>query len=77
MRSIFTVTMHPLQGVAILEINPSVAFPIIDRLLGGPGQGLKDSRAPTEIDRSLPDAPARHFKNARQVGMPPRRARHE
>src|SRR5579883_3476877 len=51
--AIFTVTMHPLQGVAILEINPSVAFPTIDRLLGGPGQGLKDSRAPTEIEQKV------------------------
>src|ERR687884_1419827 len=38
--AIFTLSMHPLQGVAVLELNPSVAFPLIDRLLGGGGLAL-------------------------------------
>lgn len=51
--AIFTVSMHPLQGVAVLELNPSVAFPVIDRMLGGPGQSLPENRAVTEIEQKI------------------------
>src|SRR5262245_62471872 len=45
---IFTLAMHPLQGVAVLELNPSVAFPVIDRMLGGAGRPIAKPRAVTE-----------------------------
>jgi flagellar motor switch protein FliM len=51
--AIFTLSMHPLQGVAVLELNPSVAFPVIDRMLGGPGVGLMETRAVTEIEQKI------------------------
>jgi flagellar motor switch protein FliM len=51
--SIFTLSMHPLQGVAILELNSSVAFPVIDRMLGGPGLQLREQRAVTEIEQNI------------------------
>jgi flagellar motor switch protein FliM len=51
--AIFTLSMHPLQGVAVLEMNPSVAFPVIDRMLGGPGQTLSEARAVTEIEQRI------------------------
>lgn len=51
--AIFTLSMHPLQGVAVLELNPSIAFPVIDRLLGGAGLALPDSRAVTEIEQKV------------------------
>lgn len=51
--AIFTVSMHPLQGVAALELNPSLAFPVIDRMLGGPGLALSESRAVTEIEQKI------------------------
>jgi flagellar motor switch protein FliM len=51
--AIFTVTMHPLPGVAVLELNPSLAFPVIDRLLGGKGQALPEVRAVTEIEQKI------------------------
>ncbi len=51
--AIFTLSMHPLQGVAVLELNPSVAFPVIDRMLGGPGQPLSEARAVTEIEQRI------------------------
>jgi flagellar motor switch protein FliM len=54
--AIFTLSMHPLQGVMVLELNPSIAFPIIDRMLGGPGQPLKDPRACTEIEQEILEA---------------------
>ncbi|HKX33099.1 MAG TPA: flagellar motor switch protein FliM [Blastocatellia bacterium] len=51
--AIFTLAMHPLQGVAVLELNPSVAFPIIDRMLGGAGQPLSNQRPVTEIEQKI------------------------
>src|SRR5882762_6224999 len=51
--AIFTLTMHPLPGVSVLELNPSLAFPVIDKLLGGKGQPLSESRAVTEIEQKI------------------------
>jgi flagellar motor switch protein FliM len=50
---IFTLAMHPLQGVAVLELNPSVAFPVIDRMLGGTGRPIAKPRAVTEIEQKV------------------------
>ena len=35
---VLRVAMPPLDGLAALEINPSVAFTMVDRMLGGTGQ---------------------------------------
>jgi flagellar motor switch protein FliM len=52
--AIFTLSMHPLQGVSVLELNPSLAFPIIDRLLGGLGETtLAAARGVTEIEQKI------------------------
>lgn len=51
--AIFTMKMQPLQGMVVLELNPSLAFPIIDRMLGGPGQTLPEGRAVTEIEQKI------------------------
>ncbi|MBS1809350.1 MAG: flagellar motor switch protein FliM [Acidobacteria bacterium] len=51
--ALFTLSMHPLPGVAALELSPSVAFPVIDRLLGGVGQDLDHPRAVTEIEQRI------------------------
>ncbi len=51
--TLFTLSMHPLQGVAVLELNPQVAFPVIDRMLGGTGQTLEKLRAVTEIEQQI------------------------
>lgn len=51
--AIFTLSMHPLQGVAVLELNPAIAFPIIDRMLGGAGTQLPKPRAVTEIEQKV------------------------
>ena len=42
---------EPLEGNAILEINPSIVFTIIDRLFGGPGQAPESIRDLTDIER--------------------------
>ncbi|MER3427143.1 MAG: flagellar motor switch protein FliM [Pyrinomonas sp.] len=54
--AIFTLSMQPLQGLAIIELNPSIAFPIIDRMLGGPGIPLGEARAVTEIEQKILEA---------------------
>ena len=48
------LTAEPLEGNLILEINPSILYPIIDRLLGGSRQGGPLARRPlTEIELRL------------------------
>lgn len=48
-----SVSMKPLEGNAALEINPSLVFPIIDKMLGGPGEPLQEIRALTAIEQSI------------------------
>jgi len=47
--------MKPLDGASILEINPNIAFPIIDRLLGGHGEAFETSREFSDIEMGLMD----------------------
>ncbi|MEM8943838.1 MAG: flagellar motor switch protein FliM [Planctomycetota bacterium] len=48
------VNAKPLEGQIILDINPSILFPIIDRLLGGSTSGAAPARRPlTEIELRL------------------------
>jgi hypothetical protein len=37
----YAVTMHPLDGLGALELNPSVAFMMVDRMLGGSGNAAE------------------------------------
>jgi len=58
-RSTFTpsviaiISMEPLEGSAILDISPPVAFAIIERLVGGSGEGTESVRELTEIEEAL------------------------
>lgn len=48
------INMDPLKGSAILEIDPSITFTIIDRLFGGPGESPKNlNRELTDIEISV------------------------
>lgn len=49
-------SIKPLDGNCVLEINPSIAFPMIDRLLGGNGDGFETNRELTDIEINLLDA---------------------
>ncbi len=49
----FTISMSPLSGVAILEVNPTLAFSIIDQQLGGSGKPLVENRSITEIEKRI------------------------
>jgi len=46
-------SMKPLEGSGVLEINPSIAFPMLDRLLGGKGDPFEAGREFSDIELSL------------------------
>ncbi|MDR2601059.1 MAG: flagellar motor switch protein FliM [Spirochaetaceae bacterium] len=47
------INMDPLKGNAILEIDPTITFSIIDRLFGGTGEGTKTQHELTDIEQSV------------------------
>jgi flagellar motor switch protein FliM len=47
------VQLPPLEGNLILEFSPGLIFPIIDRLLGGRGIAIAQTRELTEIEQKL------------------------
>ena len=47
------INMDPLKGSAVLEIDPSITFTIIDKLFGGLGESAKISRELTDIELSV------------------------
>ncbi len=46
-------SMKPLEGNGVLEINPSIAFPMLDRILGGKGEPFETNREFSDIELSL------------------------
>jgi flagellar motor switch protein FliM len=44
-------SFEPLRGNCMLEFNPSIIFPIIDRVLGGPGHPIAKERDLTDIEQ--------------------------
>lgn len=48
--TIFTVAADSLRGVFAIELNSSIAFPVIDRMLGGEGKELNEVRAATDLE---------------------------
>lgn len=48
-------SLKPLDGSGALELNPSIAFPMIDRLIGGNGDPYESNREFTEIELNLLD----------------------
>lgn len=52
----YALGMPPLDGLGALEINPSIAFTMVDRMLGGNGQTAPPNRALSEIEQNVLDA---------------------
>ena len=52
----YSIAMPPLDGLGALEINPSVAFAMVDRMLGGTGDSPAPNRALTEIEQNVMDS---------------------
>ncbi|MBU0720808.1 flagellar motor switch protein FliM [bacterium] len=46
-------SVKPLEGTGVIEINPSIAFPMLDRLLGGKGEPFDANREFSDIELSL------------------------
>jgi len=55
----YAFTMAPLDGFGALELNPTLAFTIVDRMLGGSGRGMPPARALTEIEQNVVDSVVR------------------
>ncbi len=51
--SLSIIDMAPLEGKAVVELNPAIVFPMVDRLLGGKGAGFDRSRELTEIENRV------------------------
>ncbi len=49
--SIFS--LQPLEGTAVMDISPAIAFTLIDRLLGGSGEVYENIRELTEIETGI------------------------
>ncbi len=45
--------LAPLDGSLLMEINPTLAFAMVDRLLGGQGLSTEKNRDLTEIERTI------------------------
>ena len=51
--TIFTFAVEALRGVFAVEINSSIAFPIVDRMLGGDGETNNEKRAATDLELKI------------------------
>jgi flagellar motor switch protein FliM len=64
------INMDPLNGNAILEIDPAITFSIIDRLFGGKGEGTKSQNELTDIEVSVIETViVRLLGNLREAGL--------
>lgn len=46
-------TARPLEGRMVMEVNPNIAYAMLDRLLGGQGSGSTNTTNLTEIEMSV------------------------
>jgi flagellar motor switch protein FliM len=51
----YAIALPPIDTLGALELNPSIAFTMIDRMLGGAGQSMGPDRALTEIEQNVLD----------------------
>ena len=49
----YTFAAPPLDGVCLVDLNPTLTFSIIDRLFGGHGKIMETERELTTIERSV------------------------
>jgi flagellar motor switch protein FliM len=52
----YALSLPPVDGFGALELNPTIAFPIVNRMLGGSGQASEMNRQLTEIEQNVIDA---------------------
>ena len=51
----YTMSLEPLEGVAIIDFSPPVAFSFVDRTFGGSGRPMGMERELTGIEKSVID----------------------
>lgn len=51
--SLNIINMDPLEGKALMELSPTLSFPVVDRLMGGAGNVFKKNRELTEIEQTI------------------------
>ncbi len=51
----YSLSIAPFDELGAMEISPSVAFAMIDRMLGGTGQSAPMARPLTEIEQNVTD----------------------
>jgi len=62
--SMIALGMKPFDGNAVLELNPTLVFPLLEMLLGGASKGpVKITREVTEIEQSILDGMIRIVLN--------------
>ena len=52
----YALSIPPLDELGALEINPIVAFAMIDRMLGGAGRAVAPQRALSDIEQNVADS---------------------
>ena len=52
----YALGIAPFDELGALEINPAIAFALIDRMLGGTGQSATANRPLTEIEQNVVDS---------------------
>jgi len=52
----YALGIPPFEELAALEINPAIAFAMVDRMVGGAGKSQPMTRAMTEIEQNVVDS---------------------
>lgn len=52
----YALSIAPFEDLGALEVNPTIAFSIVDRMLGGNGNGAPPNRALSEIEQNVIDS---------------------
>ena len=52
----YALSIAPFEDLGALEVNPAIAFSIVDRMLGGNGSGSAPNRALSEIEQNVIDS---------------------
>jgi len=42
--------LNPLEGMCVLDVSPRLGLTVLDRMMGGPGHGIKNEREFTDIE---------------------------
>jgi flagellar motor switch protein FliM len=59
----YSIGINPLDELGAVEINPSIAFAMLDRMLGGTGESAPANRPLSEIEQNVVDAVVRILLN--------------